>query len=112
MNLFYYTKRKKVEEGEEMELIIETGNSFQLDSVFMTYPTKTGLAVVLDVASDRLNPTEYKYRMQNGQKVPVGVAKYEILNEPIVIELTVEDEILQFYKLTGGPSKFTPSQLS
>lgn len=107
MNLFYYTERKKIEDGEEMELIVNQGFSFNLDDVLMTYPTEKGLTIVLKRSSDRITPTEYKYRVQNGSKVPVGVAKYEVVNEPIVIELTVTEEILAFYKATNGPSVLT-----
>ena len=52
MNLFYYTERKKIEDGEEMELIVNQGFSFNLDDVLMTYPTEKGLTVAA-VAVDK-----------------------------------------------------------
>ena len=45
--LFYYTEKEKIESGEEMELIVKKGYSFNINKVLMTYPTDNGLAVVL-----------------------------------------------------------------
>ena len=45
--LFYYSEKEKIENGEEMELVIKKGFSFEISKVLMTYPTDNGLAVVL-----------------------------------------------------------------
>jgi len=106
MRLFYYTEKKKVEDGDEMEFIPENGYSFDLDSVVMTYPVKDGLAVILNRTVDKLNPVEYEYKIdpQTKQKVPVKVKRFEITSEPITIELKDVAEIKAFFELTGGPT--------
>ena len=103
--LFYYTEKEKVENGEEMELIIKKGFSFNLHKVLMTYPTENGLAVVLEGNADKLNPVDYQYKIDPAtkQKVPVKITKFEITSEPIVLELKVKEEILAFLAATGGP---------
>lgn len=107
MRLFYYTEREKKEDGDEMELIVKTGFSFDLDKVILTYPDDKGLAVVLNQNADKINPVEYEYKIdpQTKQRVPVKVKKFEVTSEPIVINLTVPEEIYEFYKATGGPKK-------
>jgi hypothetical protein len=97
MNLFYYTEVK-----EDKTI---TGYSFCLDDVIMTYPNEGALNVVLSMGSDKLNPIEYKYKLdpKTKEKVPVKVAKFEITNEPIVVELKVKEEINKFFEMTGGP---------
>jgi len=103
--LFYYTEKEKIESGEEMELVIKKGFSFDLNKVLMTYPTENGLAIVLEGAADKLNPVDYQYKIDPAtkQKVPVKITKFEITSEPIVVELKVKEEILAFFSLTGGP---------
>jgi hypothetical protein len=103
--LFYYTEKEKIESGEEMELVIKKGFSFDLNKVLMTYPTESGLAIVLEGAADKLNPVDYQYKIDPAtkQKVPVKITKFEITSEPIVVELKVKEEILAFFNLTGGP---------
>jgi hypothetical protein len=103
--LFYYTEKEKIESGEEMELVIKKGFSFDLNKVLMTYPTENGLAIVLEGAADKLNPVDYQYKIDPAtkQKVPVKITKFEITSEPIVVELKVKEEILAFFNLTGGP---------
>jgi len=103
--LFYYTEKEKIESGEEMELVIKKGFSFDLNKVLMTYPTENGLAIVLEGAADKLNPVDYQYKIDpvTKQKVPVKITKFEITSEPIVVELKVKEEILAFFSLTGGP---------
>ena len=103
--LFYYTEREKIENGEEMELVIKKGYSFDTNKVLMTYPTENGLAIVLEGAADKLNPVDYQYKIDptTKQKVPVKITKFEITSEPIVVELKVKEEILAFFSLTGGP---------
>ena len=105
--LFYYTEREKIENGEEMELVIKRGYSFDTDKVLMTYPTENGLAIVLEGAADKLNPVDYQYKIDPAtkQKVPVKITKFEITSEPIVVELKVKEEILAFFSLTGGPQE-------
>jgi hypothetical protein len=105
--LFYYTEREKIESGEEMELIIKRGYSFDTNKVLMTYPTENGLAIVLEGAADKLNPVDYQYKIDPAtkQKVPVKITKFEITSEPIVVELKVKEEILAFFSLTGGPQE-------
>ena len=106
MRLFYYTEKKKVEDGEEMEFVPETGYSFDLDSVVMTYPVKDGLAVILNRNVDKLNPVEYEYKIDPAtkQKVPVKIKKFEVTSEPITIELKEVAEIKAFFEMTGGPT--------
>ena len=105
--LFYYTEREKIESGEEMELIIKKGYSFDTNKVLMTYPTENGLAIVLEGSADKLNPVDYQYKIDPAtkQKVPVKITKFEITSEPIVVELKVKEEILAFFSLTGGPQE-------
>jgi len=105
--LFYYTEREKIESGEEMELVIKKGYSFDTTKVLMTYPTENGLAIVLEGAADKLNPVDYQYKIDPAtkQKVPVKITKFEITSEPIVVELKVKEEILAFFSLTGGPQE-------
>jgi hypothetical protein len=105
--LFYYTEREKIENGEEMELVIKKGYSFDTNKVLMTYPTENGLAIVLEGAADKLNPVDYQYKIDptTKQKVPVKITKFEITSEPIVVELKVKEEILAFFSLTGGPQE-------
>jgi hypothetical protein len=105
MNLFYYTETRKEQHEDEMELIVEKGYSFDLDKVIMTYPTKEGLAVVLSHNSDKINPVEYEYKIDPAtkQRVPVKVKKFEITSEPIVINITNQEEIQKFYEQTNGP---------
>jgi hypothetical protein len=105
--LFYYTEREKIESGEEMELIIKKGYSFELSKVLMTYPTDDGLAIVLEGSADKLNPVDYQYKIDPAtkQKVPVKITKFETTSEPIVLELKVKEEILAFFSLTGGPQE-------
>ena len=105
--LFYYTEREKIESGEEMELVIKKGYSFDTTKVLMTYPTENGLAIVLEGAADKLNPVDYQYKIDPAtkQKVPVKITKFEITSEPIVGELKVKEEILAFFSLTGGPQE-------
>jgi hypothetical protein len=105
--LFYYTEREKIENGEEMELVIKRGYSFDTNKVLMTYPTENGLAIVLEGAADKLNPVDYQYKIDPAtkQKVPVKITKFEITSEPIVVELKVKEEILAFFSLTGGPQE-------
>jgi hypothetical protein len=105
--LFYYTEREKIENGEEMELIIKKGYSFDTNKVLMTYPTENGLAIVLEGSADKLNPVDYQYKIDPAtkQKVPVKITKFEITSEPIVVELKVKEEILAFFSLTGGPQE-------
>jgi hypothetical protein len=105
--LFYYTEREKIESGEEMELIIKRGYSFDTNKVLMTYPTDNGLAIVLEGSADKLNPVDYQYKIDPAtkQKVPVKITKFEITSEPIVVELKVKEEILAFFSLTGGPQE-------
>lgn len=97
MNLFYYTEVK-----DDTTI---TGYSFSLDDVILTYPNGEALNVVLSMGSDKMNPIEYKYKLdpKTKEKVPVKVAKFEITNEPIVIELKVKEEINKFFEMTGGP---------
>ena len=103
--LFYYTEKEKIENGEEMELVIKKGFSFDITKVLMTYPTENGLAVVLQGNADKINPVDYQYKIDPAtkQKVPVKVTKFEITSEPIVVELKVKEEILAFFSMTGGP---------
>lgn len=105
--LFYYTEREKIENGEEMELIVKKGFSFEISKVLMTYPTEDGLAIVLDGNADKLNPVDYQYKIDPAtkQKVPVKITKFETTSEPIVIELKTKEEILSFFSLTGGPQE-------
>lgn len=105
--LFYYTETSKIEDGDEMELVVKHGFSFDLDSVLMTYPTEDGLAIVLQGNADKLNPVEYQYKVdpKTKQRVPVKVSKFEITSEPIVVELKKKEEVLAFFSLTGGPSE-------
>lgn len=105
--LFYYTEREKIENGEEMELIVKKGFSFEINKVLMTYPTEDGLAIVLDGNADKLNPVDYQYKIDPAtkQKVPVKITKFETTSEPIVIELKTKEEILSFFSLTGGPQE-------
>ena len=103
--LFYYSEKEKIENGEEMELVIKKGFSFEISKVLMTYPTDNGLAVVLDGNADKLNPVDYQYKIDPAtkQKVPVKITKFEITSEPIVVELKVKEEVLAFLAATGGP---------
>ena len=105
--LFYYTEREKIESGEEMELVIKKGYSFDTTKVLMTYPTENGLAIVLDGNADKINPVDYQYKIDPAtkQKVPVKVTKFEITSEPIVVELKIKEEILAFFAATGGPQE-------
>jgi hypothetical protein len=105
--LFYYTEREKIENGEEMELIIKKGFSFEISKVLMTYPTEDGLAIVLDGNADKLNPVDYQYKIDPAtkQKVPIKITKFETTSEPIVVELKVKEEVLAFFSLTGGPKE-------
>ena len=105
--LFYYTEREKIESGEEMELIIKRGYSFDTNKVLMTYPTENGVAIVLEGSADTLNPGDYQDKIDPAtkQKVPVKITKFEITSEPIVVELKVKEEILAFFSLTGGPQE-------
>ena len=105
--LFYYTEKEKIENGEEMELIIKKGYSFEISKVLMTYPTDDGLAIVLDGNADKLNPVDYQYKIDPAtkQKVPVNITKFDTTSAPIVVELKVTEEVLAFFSLTGGPKE-------
>lgn len=105
MKQFYYTQVTKTQHEDEVDVTIETGFSFDLDSVLLTYPTEKKLAVVLKRSADKLNPVEYQYKVNPAtkQKEPVKISKFETTSEPIVVELTVLSEINEFFKLTGGP---------
>jgi hypothetical protein len=106
MKQFYYTQVTKTQHEDEVDMLIETGYSFDLDSVLLTYPVDKKLAVVLKNSADKMNPTDYQYKINpvTKQKEPVKISKFEITSEPIVIELTVMTEINEFFKLTGGPT--------
>jgi len=103
--LFYYTEKEKTSHEDEMDIVIKKGYSFNLNSVIMTYPEKNGLAVVLNRNADKLNPTDYQYKINPQTKVkePVKITKFEITSEPIVILLTDVNEINRFLAETGGP---------
>jgi len=106
MNLFYYTEIKESSsEAFETKTETVTGYSFNIEDVILTYPNGDALNVVLSMGADKMNPVEYQYKKDasTGQRVPVKVSKYEITNEPIVIELKVKEEINRFFSLTGGP---------
>lgn len=104
MNLFYYTEVKKDENENE---VLVSGYSFNLDDVIVTYPSdeKDKLHVVLSMGVDKLNPVDYQYKKdpKTGQRYPVKVSKFEITNEPMIVELTVKEEITRFFEMTGGP---------
>jgi hypothetical protein len=105
-NLFYYTDYK-VDANDASIATTVNGFSFNLDDVILTYPDSEEpiLNVVLSMGSDKLNPVEYQYKVdpKTKQRVPVKVSKFEITNEPIVVQLKVKEEINSFFKLTGGP---------
>lgn len=105
MKLFYYTQVTKEQHEDEIDMTIQTGYSFDLDQVVMTYPNGDNLAIVLQHSADKLNPVDYQYKVDPAtkQRVPVKVSKFEITNEPIVVELTVKEEINRFFAETGGP---------
>jgi hypothetical protein len=111
MNLFYYTEIEKESYEDEVNFTRKTGYSFSLDSVIMTYPEKEGLAVVLNSNADKLNPTDYQYKINPNtkQKEPVKITKFEVTSEPIVVFLKDPTEIKNFLKLTGGPENLTVS---
>ena len=105
-NLFYYTELKV--EGENTTTV--TGFSFNMDDVILTYPETTDkdelvLNIVLSMGSDKLNPVEYQYKTdpKTKQRYPVKVSKFEITNEPILVQLKLRDEINKFFSMTGGP---------
>jgi len=104
--LFYYTEKEKTSHEDEMELVIKKGYSFNLNTVIMTYPEKNGLAVVLNRNADKLNPTDYQYKINPQTKVkePVKITKFEITSEPIVVLLSEPNDIKRFLEVTGGPS--------
>lgn len=105
MNLFYYTEvNTKTVEGQESTEVL-TGFSFSLDDVVLTYPDGDVLNIVLSIGADKLNPIDYQYKRdpKTGQKTPIKVSKFEITNEPVVVQLKVKEEINSFFKLTGGP---------
>lgn len=111
MNLFYYTEVKPeiVEvEGQEPTTINVpvTGYSFSLDDVILTYPDDDMLNIVLSIGADKLNPVDYQYKRdpKTGQKTPIKVSKFEITNEPVVVQLKVKEEINKFFEMTGGPT--------
>ena len=106
MKLFYYTQKEKSENEEETDLVTKTGYSFNLEKVMMTYPDEKGLSIVLNQNVDKLNPVEYEYKIdpQTKQKVPVKIKKFEVTSEPMVVNLTEPSEIVEFFKLTGGPT--------
>jgi hypothetical protein len=103
-NLFYYTETK-TETVDAQESVILTGYSFSLDDVILTYPDGEVLNVVLSIGADKINPVDYKYKRdpKTGQKIPIGVAKFEITNEPVMVQIKLKEEINAFFKLTGGP---------
>lgn len=105
MKQFYYTQVTKTQHEDEVDMTIETGFSFDLDSVLLTYPVDKKLAVVLKSSADKLTPVDYQYKINptTKQKEPVKITKFETTSEPIVIELTVLEEINRFFELTGGP---------
>lgn len=111
MNLFYYTEIDRESHEDEMTITRRTGYSFSLDSVIMTYPDKEGLAVVLNSNADKLNPTDYQYKINptTKQKEPVKITKFEVTSEPIVVVIKDPTEIKNFLKLTGGPENLTVS---
>jgi len=106
MKQFYYTQVTKTQHEDEVDMTIETGYSFDLDSVLLTYPSDKKLVIVLKQSVDKMTPTDYQYKVDpvTKQKHPVKVSKFEITSEPILIELTVLSEINEFFKLTGGPT--------
>ena len=50
MKQFYYTQVTKTQHEDEVDVTIETGYSFDLDSVLLTYPVEKKLAVVLKLS--------------------------------------------------------------
>ena len=105
-NLFYYTEVKTETVDGQETVNVETGYSFSLDDVIITYPDGEVLNVVLSIGADKINPVDYQYKKdpKTGQRVPIKVSKFEITNEPVVVQLKVKDEINQFFKLTNGPT--------
>lgn len=106
MNLFYYTEvNTKTVEGQESTEVL-TGYSFSLDDVILTYPDGEVLNIVLSIGADKINPVDYQYKRdpKTGQKTPVKVSKFEITNEPVVVQLKVKEEINKFFEMTGGPT--------
>ena len=105
-NLFYYTEVKTETVDGQETVNVETGYSFSLDYVIITYPDGEVLNVVLSIGADKINPVDYQYKKdpKTGQRVPIKVSKFEITNEPVVVQLKVKEEINQFFKLTNGPT--------
>jgi hypothetical protein len=105
-NLFYYTEVKTENIDGSETTNVQTGYSFSLDDVIITYPDGEVLNVVLSIGADKINPVDYQYKKdpKTGQRVPIKVSKFEITNEPVVVQLKVKDEINEFFKLTGGPT--------
>jgi hypothetical protein len=108
-NLFYYTEVKTETNDGQESTKVETGYSFSLDDVILTYPDFSEgevLNIVLAMGADKINPVDYQYRRdpKTGQKIPVKVSKFEITNEPVVVQLKVKEEINRFFSLSGGPT--------
>jgi len=105
MKLFFYTEKDTIEVDGEKKEIRKLGYSFDLEKVIMTYPTEDGLSVSLSHNADKINPVEYKYKVdpKTKQRVPVKVSKFEITSEPVTIELKYADEINSFLAAVGGP---------
>ena len=105
MKLFFYTEKETVEIDGEQKEISKPGYSFDLEKVVMTYPTQDGLSVALSHNADKINPVEYKYKVdpKTKERVPVKISKFEITSEPITIELTDANDINRFLAEVGGP---------
>jgi hypothetical protein len=103
--LFYYTDIESVPSEQGTQTTRKNGYSFDLDSVVMTYPEKDGLAIILNRNADKLNPTDYQYKINptTKQKEPIKITKFEVTSEPIVVVLKDPREIDSFLNLTGGP---------
>lgn len=104
--LFYYTEVSKSQFEDEIDLTVKTGFSFNIEDVLLTYPDdkEPYLNIVLAVGADKMNPVDYLYKKdETGRKVPYKVSKFEITNEPIMIQLKVKEEINRFFELTNGP---------
>jgi DNA modification methylase len=109
MKLFYYTDIEIKSNEEGRKEIRKNGYSFDMDSVIMTYPEKDGLAVILNRNADKLNPTDYQYKINpvTKQKEPVKITKFETTSEPIVVVIKDQREIEAFFHATGGPEGLT-----
>jgi len=108
-NLFYYTVVVKSQHEDEMDIDYIKGNSFNLNDVLMTSRPKDNpdkLEVILRHNFEEIVPVDYKMepyvnpQTKRKEMRPVKATKFEVVNQPITVILSLKEDIDRFFKLT------------